>query len=543
MVGAFRLPAGSTTTPPVGPTATPWVRPADWLAMPTPGTQEVIGLLAIFDDTNYIALQCIGAYTVDWGDGTTTNYASNAVASKTYAYSSIDAGTTTTRGYRQVLVRITPQAGVNLTSAAFNIQHPSLTKAYTTGWLDFDIQMPNGTPIWSGHTNVIRYHRIERVIIRDMALGSFMGNMFNTMTNLQSVYVEPTKTATSTNFNGTFGNCFALQEAPFMDTSAGTSFNTMFGSCYNLLVVPQYNLVNAVTLDNMFSTCRSLEAIPLFNIGTKPNITMSTMFNECTDLKTIPLLNTSTVINMNSMFSNCRSLQSIPLLDLSSCTNTGAMFSACVSLSSIPLLNTLKSTNMNNMFGSCQSLTTIPLLDTGKVLSFNSMFTTCQSLRYIAPINTELGTDFASMFSGCNSLEEVPLLNTGSASTFNAMFNGCVQLQAIPAFNTTKVTIFNNAFNGCLALRELPALNFSLGTSFTTFIGQNLSLGRSNVFGGRFAQSYTNMALSTPEIVNIFTNLGTASGTQAITVSSNPGYAALTAAERLIATSKGWSIA
>ena len=76
-----------------------------------------------------------------------------------------------------------------------------------------------------------------------------------------------------------------------------------------------------------------------------------------------------------------------------------------------------------------------------------------------------------------------------------------------------------------------------------TFIGNNVSIARSNVFGGRFAQSYTNMALSQAEIVNIFNNLGTASGAQAITVTSNPGYAALTAAERLIATNKGWTIA
>jgi hypothetical protein len=51
------------------------------------------------------------------------------------------------------------------------------------------------------------------------------------------------------------------------------------------------------------------------------------------------------------------------------------------------------------------------------------------------------------------------------------------------------------------------------------------------------------MALSQANIVTIFTNLGTAAGAQTITVSSNPGYAGLTAGERAIATGKGWTIA
>ena len=51
------------------------------------------------------------------------------------------------------------------------------------------------------------------------------------------------------------------------------------------------------------------------------------------------------------------------------------------------------------------------------------------------------------------------------------------------------------------------------------------------------------MCLSQSAIVDIFNGLGTAVGTPTITVSNNPGYAALTAAERLIATNKGFTIA
>lgn len=519
MVGAFRLPAGTTTTP-TGPTATPWVRPADWLAMPTPGTEEVIALLAIFDDINYAAVQCQGPYTVDWGDGTVTNYNTNVLATKTYSFSSISAGTTTSKGYRQVLVRITPQSGQNLTSIGFGVQHNVYGKnGLSTGWLDIDMRIPNGTPFFNGHTNIVRYHRIERLVVRDFLAGSLLGNLCNSMTNLRSFYIDPAKTATTTNYTAMFGSCYSLEEVPLFNTIGGTTFTTMFQNCYSLKVVPQFNLQNATSLSSMFSVCRSLASIPLFNIGSGPNINMSNMFEYCSSLTTIPLLNTSAANTTNSMFLNCTSLTTIPLIDTS------------------------KSANMAFMFSGCSGLSSIPLLDAGKSLTFNSMFASCQNLETIPLINTELGTDFNSTFTGCSSLEEVPLLNTGSASTFNAMFNGCAMLQFVPAFNTVKVTTFANAFNNCLALRALPALNFSTATTFTTFLGNNVSIGRSNAFGARFAHSYTNMALSQAEIVNIFTNLGTASGAQAITVTSNPGYATLTAAERLIATNKGWTIA
>ena len=44
-IGSFKLPNVATSAP-----VADWTRPADWLAMPTIGTQEFIGLLAITND-------------------------------------------------------------------------------------------------------------------------------------------------------------------------------------------------------------------------------------------------------------------------------------------------------------------------------------------------------------------------------------------------------------------------------------------------------------------------------------------------------------
>ncbi len=53
--------------------------------------------------------------------------------------------------------------------------------------------------------------------------------------------------------------------------------------------------------------------------------------------------------------------------------------------------------------------------------------------------------------------------------------------------------------------------------------------------------SYTSCNLSRLALIEIFNNLVTVTS-QSITITDNPGAALLTAADRLIATNKGWTI-
>lgn len=512
-VGTFKTPTTNITSP-----VTTWERPSDWLAMPTPGTQEVVALLAIYDDTNYTVVQCQGPYTVDWGDGNVINYNTNVQAFKTYAYSAISNSTLTTRGYKQVLVRITPQAGQNLTSVNFGVQHNVYAKnGYGTGWLDIDMRIPNGTPFFNGHTNIVRYGRLERVVIRKLLAGSLMGNMFNNMWNLRVVSLEPNDTTTSGNYTAMFSNCYSLEEVPFFNTLSATTMSNMFYQCHNLKSVPLYNTANVTSMDSMFFQCRNLESIPPFN--------------------------TSNVTNTNAMFQNCSSLRRVPLLDVKKVTIATSMFNACTALDYVPALDFKLVTNFNSMFNTCSSLRTIDLITTSAATSFNSIFTSCAALEELPALDTRSVTDWNSAFNGCVALWKIPTFNMSAATTVSSTFAGCNALLEIPLMDTSKIITWTSMFNNCLSLRKLPALNMSAGTVFTTFLGNNLTLGKSDTFGARYSHSYTNMALSQVEIVNIFNNLGTAAGAQTITVSGNPGYAALTAAERLIATGKGWTIA
>lgn len=450
------------------PATTGYIRPSDWLTMPTPGTQEVIGLMAVYnDDANYVALQCGGAFTVDWGDGTVTNYANNTVASYQHTFSSLSSSTLTSKGFRQALVRITPQSGQNLTSVAFGVQNATLGKGFAPGWLEFDIRTPNCIPTFGASSNIIRYARLEKITVRQWGTTTSISNLFNSLHSLKSIYIEPTETSAITGFNNMFANCYALEEVNAFDTSAGTNISSMFDSCYSLV--------------------------------------------------TAPLFNFSATTNGLSAFQNCYSLMTVPAITMG--TDCTQMFSGCFSLETVGLINTSNVTNFTNMFSSCRSLKSLPLLDTSK------------------------GTNFTSMLASCNSLVEIPLFNTILATNMTGMFNGAQAIIYVPALNTSNVTTVSQMFNNCYNLREMPALNLPLCTVFTTWLGNNTTLSKSGVYGATRSHSYSGMSLSQANIVTIFTNLGTAAGAQTITVSSNPGYAALTAAERLIATNKGWTIA
>ena len=263
----------STTEPSTG-----YVRPADWPALPTisEGEQKFAGLYAVFDsDSNFIALSATGAYTVDWGDGSTPeNIASGVQANHIYDYSTVTSDATS-RGYKTVIVTVVPQSG-DLTGLNLAKKHTQTgVSNYSTGWLDVAIS------------------------------GNF------TATGLVI-------SAPSTVVNG------LLEVVSMLNgTEAVTTMTNMFNSCYLLQSVPLFNTAAVTTMTNMFYSCYSLQSVPLFN--TAAVTTMSYMFYNCYSLQSVPLFNTAAVTTMASMFYNCFSLQSVAIspvevsLSLSGC--------------------------------------------------------------------------------------------------------------------------------------------------------------------------------------------------------------------------------
>jgi hypothetical protein len=422
-----RILSGTSSTIP------DWTRPSDWLPMPTIGTQEFIGLLAITDDeSNHIALLCRGAYTVDWGDGVVENFVDNVKANHSYTYSSINNSTISSRGYKQVIVRVTPQAGQNLTTVNIQQQNSILARNHTVGWLDISVNGSNITTLSLGG-NTIRLGICERV-------------------NIGSIGVI-------TNFNNFFWQCHSLQSVSLFNTASGNNFSQMFRDCYMLKSIPLFVTSAGTNFSQMFFECRLLKTIPLLNTAIGTNF--SQMFSNCRSLQTIPLINTILGNNFAQMFSGCNSLSSIPLINTQAGLTFDSMFSECSSLQTIPLLNTAAGTNFYNMFQSCTNLTTIPLLNTSAATTVQRMFLYCGSIQQIPNLNTAASTNFADIFTNCYSVAKGALQGTRYSINYGNM---CLSRNAVvdifnglgTAVGAQTITITTNPAFSAIPLNVAP---------------------------------------------------------------------------------------
>ena len=313
-VGSFILPQMQSSTK-------EWQRPTDWLPMPTNITetdQIFVGLHAVIENSdNYCAFlftTSSGQYRVDWGDGNVTLHNSGTVAQYQYNYASVSNSTLSNRGYKQVMIKVTPVSG-NLLTCNFQqrfVTTPVQNQAYSSGFLECILSMPNassGQSITFGGTT-IRHTYCEKVDIKTI------GNVTN-MTNM-------------------FYNCFSLQSVPLFNTINVTNMVSMFYNCFSLQSVPLFNTVNVTNMVYMFYSCYSLQSVPLFNTI---NVTsMVSMFGGCYSLQSVPLFNTSNVTNMAYMFSGCQSLNFIPAFITTAVTSDFIAFAnGCNSLNRITM--------------------------------------------------------------------------------------------------------------------------------------------------------------------------------------------------------------
>jgi hypothetical protein len=267
-----------------------WQRPADWLAVPDMSTTEgVAGLFAVWpNDSNFVAFTVAGAYDVDWGDGTSGSFASGATAEHVYDYSTISSSTDSTRGYRQVIIEITPQSGASLTSIVLNVKHSTagLVSGASTGWLDVEVNAPSATSLNLFYGINVVHRILEQATIHAWG-GTNFGYMFNNCSLLQSVVLY--NTGSVTDCNRMFVGCYALKSAPFFDTSSVTNFGIMFQSCTSMQSVPLYDTSSATSLFAMFDACFSLQTIPLFVTNSVTNF--SFLIRGCRAINKIPALN------------------------------------------------------------------------------------------------------------------------------------------------------------------------------------------------------------------------------------------------------------
>lgn len=87
-----------------------WVAPSDWIQLEEPTDNEILLLASDINPYYAFVVTVVGGYTVNWGDGTVDNWASNATASHTYT---VGAGQVCNRGYTTFKIRIYAQTPAN----------------------------------------------------------------------------------------------------------------------------------------------------------------------------------------------------------------------------------------------------------------------------------------------------------------------------------------------------------------------------------------------------------------------------------------------
>ena len=469
--------------------------PSDWLSLPTP-TTGFNGLLAIVDDsagstTNKVAFRAQGNYTVDWGDGNVEDINSNTTATHSYTYANIPAGSWSAGGYRQVIVKVYPQAGQSFTSFDLN-------RAYTTGivdterWLDISIAGADLTSVTLGaETPVKNLYSVQRVNVNTPGVTNY-SYLCAYMTSLTSVTMGTT--TGMTNAEGMFRQCFSLQKAPALSMSSVTNTSYMFMQCYSLWDIPTYSTGSVTNMSYMF-------------YGTKA--------------KVYPNMTTTSVTNTSYMFANCTAMTTMPVLSATSqITNPTSMFSGCTTLVTFGSMNLSSATTMAYFFSGCTSLTTFGTITTTSAL---------------------LNTTY--MFNQCTALVTAPNFTTSGVTNIQGMFLYCTSLTTIPAYNFAAVTSPSN-FVGTI---YLPG---STCTALTTV--NCTGLGTSFAGGDVLVQTtvdFTGCNLNASAINTLFTNLGTAPAPfliistwyyhAIIVVTSNPGAATCTPS---IATAKNWTV-
>ncbi len=244
-----------------------WVRPEEWLPLPelTEGQERLVGLYRVNNASNQcVAFTVSGAYTVDWGDGSSNDYAAGAKAEHTYTFGDLDPDSETSEGWRQAIISITPQAGAALTSINLTSVHSVGTANYTSWWLDICV-------VGAGLTSCLcgGYSGASLKPLGNMQQFSFPGT--NSITNFSSMFQNcgaaqsfpAINTSNGTNFDGMYYGCSSAQSFPAIDTSNGTNFSNMYRSCGAACYLPTLNVGNGTTFNSIFANTGRIEAVVL----------------------------------------------------------------------------------------------------------------------------------------------------------------------------------------------------------------------------------------------------------------------------------------
>ena len=140
-----------------------------------------------------------------------------------------------------------------------------------------------------------------------------------------------------------------------------------------------------------------------------------------------------------------------------------------------------------------------------------------------------------------STIEEVGNINITATQNATQAFYGCGTLSKLGTLTTPALTTISNMFYNCQKLKEIVFTTCAAVTTTTSVFSNCFSLRKLRMPGMGATFSITGCNMQRTELVDLFNDLAVVTS-KTITVTNNPGVADLTAADILIATSKGWTV-
>ena len=531
-----------------------WRRNPSWpVHTANSGDNKIVGLYAIYppNSGNFISVVCSGDYTIDYGDGTVTNYSAGVTGYYNYDYNSIYDGNDYTNvpvilnsGSNDIaktqVVNGTYDHGYNNGEEVilYNLSGVSPTEVktnypyYVTNATNTTFQISvekSGQPLsWStvGYANLLPY-KVAKVTITPQA-GQVLssGNFF----------VKHNEPGLVNRHRTGWLEIIVASSGLSSLTISGSSTTTVQHSVLESVEIKEISS-NLTSFSNLLQNCFNLKN---FALDCSNGVTsMANLFNGCTNLISLRLADTKNVTSMSSMFSNCRNLVTIPFIDTSNVTDMGSVFNNCFNLLAIPSIDMSKVTNVNGAFAACRSLIDLPILDLNSVniTVSTAIFGVCSALKklHIKNLDANLlrGTSFvggganimfslstlilenmkngiisisaSSLFSTMSALKEIVMTNVTFGSTTSFIFSNCASLEKVtitgPSFaNGTSLSSF---FSNCSSLRNVLIPNTSGVTNMTAMFVNCTSLTEAPFLETQNVQSVGSMFSGCTSLVNI----------------------------------------
>jgi hypothetical protein len=417
--------------------------------------------------------------------------------------------------------------------------------------------------------------------------------VFQNCFNLQNVYFPATISGTGAySFTSTFSACSQLKSITLPSNMNVSGFSSTFANCFSLISCTLPTSTPACsTFASAFTNCYSLTSVQL-PTTVASGVALTGIFANCFKLQTVTIPSGWVISSLLQSFNNCIALKTLNWTPgvQNSLTTMGLAFNGCQLLTSVTLPSSMTTLNtLSNTFTNCRSLISVTFPSSlNTVTRVESLFSGCNNLTSVTlPTSMSACTNFSQMFVNCRSITSVTLPATVSASTtnFSNAFNDCGSLKTIvfPSVNQlSSVTSINGLFVGCSNLVTItnfgkigsltatplidgngntnarltsisfagPMSAFALNGSPTTILKSDVqSVRLLNISSGQWTGgspqinvSYTNM--STANLIQLFNDMAAGPSVigKTINITLATGAAGLTAGNRSIITTKGWTI-